>query len=225
MKQQLKGVWAVLFALSVLSLIAFSLTSGIAYAARTTGQEYRPATTTVTVWLQTMDSCRQAIPGAYFTLRGNGLYIVEGPGPGTGPKTVGSGNCPLQRGDCVTVPTGCLSWTLPVPSTGSMTYKIKETTHPKGYVPCDGGSVCPGGPEVVTLTIDAAGGVSATTLNIYPDGTSVVYPTSGAPYTATQSDPIVTHNFQLGNGSCDGDHDKDDRLTGSPGSHCDSDSD
>ena len=177
------------------------------------------------IWLQTMDSCRQAIPGASFTLKGNGLKITKGPGPGTGPVTVGSGSCPIQRGDCVNVPTGCLSWNIAIPASGSVTYKIKETTTPKGYVPCDGGSVCPGGPEVATLTINSKGAVSATTLNIYPDGTSVTYPTSGAPYTATQSDPIVTHNFQLGTGSCDGDHDKDDRLTGSPSSHCDSDND
>lgn len=225
MKRHLRGAWTVLFIMSIVSLVAFGSTSGVARAASAAAQGKRSTATTVTVWLQTMDSCRQAIPGAYFTLKGNGLDSIAGPGPGTKPVTVGPGNCPLQRGDCVTVTTSCLTWTLPVPTTGSMTYKIKETMHPKGYVPCDGGSVCPGGPEVVTLTVDATGTVSATTLNIYPDGTSVVYPTSGAPYTATQSDPIVTHNFQLGRGSCDGDHDKDDRLTGSPGTHCDSDSD
>ena len=44
-------------------------------------------------------------------------------------------------------------------------------------------------------------------------------------YDMAAVDPIVFHNFQLGNGSCDGDSDADDHLTGSPSVHCDSDND
>ena len=178
----------------------------------------------ITIWLQTMDSCRQAIPGAKYVLTGNGLNLSAGPAPGSGPKTVGSGTCPLQRGNCLTVPTGCVSWTISVPSS-TLTYKIKETYTPSGYVPCTGGSVCPAGPDVINLTITSSGRVAATVKNTYPDGTTVTWPTSGSLYTATQTDPIVVHNFRLGTGSCDGDSDADDHLTGSPGSHCDSDSD
>jgi hypothetical protein len=180
---------------------------------------------TTQFWVQTMDSCRQAIPGAVFKLKGNGLNVVAGPTPGTKPKTVGSGGCPSQRGNCVTVPTGCLAWTIPVPTSGKKTYKITELTAPANYVPCTGGSVCTGGPVVVTITILSTGVVSATVRNVYPDGTKVVWPTIGAPYTGTPTDPAVVHNFQLGTGSCDGDNDADDHLTGSPSSHCDSDHD
>ncbi len=218
--KQIRRVWLVVL---VPILVGFSsiIITGVMVPARIA----HATSGTVKVWLQTMDSCRQAIPGASWKLSGNGLKIKKGPGPGPGPVTVGSGSCPLQRGNCSTVTTGCLSWKVPIPASGTETYKVKETNTPTGYVPCDGGSVCPGGPEVVTLHINSAGVISATTLNIYPDGTSVTYPTSGAPYSGALTDPIVTHNFQLGTGSCDGDNDADDRLTGSPGSHCDSDSD
>jgi hypothetical protein len=180
-----------------------------------------------TFWLQTMDSCQQAIPGASFKLQGSKLHIAKGPGPGTGPVTVGSvnGNCPLQRGNCSAVPTGCLSWSIPVPARGSVTYKITETSAPANYVYCTGGSVCPGGPEVVTLTVSSTGATSAKVRNVYPDGTSVTWPTTGGAYTGTLTDPAVIHDFGLGNGSCDGDGDADDHLTGSPSVHCDSDKD
>jgi hypothetical protein len=206
-----------LVALSFLATGAFSVSAhGVNGSHRSSSK--------ITIWLQTMDSCRQAIPGPKYVLTGNGLNLSAGPAPGSGPKTVGSGNCPLQRGNCSTVPTGCVSWTISVPSS-TTTYKIKETFTPSNYVPCTGGSVCPAGPDVIQLTITSSGRVSATVKNTFPDRTTITWPTSGSPYTATQTDPIVVHNFQLGNGSCDGDADADDHLTGSPSSHCDSDSD
>ena len=215
--KQFRRVWPVVV---VLMLVGFSLISMMA----SVRMAYASGSTK-TVWLQTMDSCRQAIPGASWKLTGKGLKITKGPGPGTGPVSVGTGNCPLQRGNCSTVTAGCLSWSIPIPASGTKTYKIEETTTPAGYASCNGGSVCPDGPEIVTLHINSAGVISATTLNIYPDETSVMYPTSGAPYSGAITDPIVTHNYQLGTGSCDGDNDADDRLTGSPNAHCDSDSD
>lgn len=121
--------------------------------------------------------------------------------------------------------TGCLALTIPVPAIGTATYIIKETRSPKGYMTCTGGSVCPGGPDVITLHISSLGAVSATVLNVFPDRASVTWPTHGAPYRGTASDPAVLHNFGIGKGSCDGDHDADDRLTGTPSAHCDSDHD
>jgi len=203
--------------------LSFLTTGAFSVSAHGVNGSHR-SSSTITIWLQTMDSCRQAIPGPKYVLQGNGLNLSAGPAPGSGPKTVGSGNCPLQRGNCSTVPTGCVSWTISVPSS-TTTYSIKETFTPSGYVPCTGGSVCPAGPDVIKLTITSSGRVAATVKNTYPDGTSVTWPSSGSLYTATQTDPIVVHNFRLGTGSCDGDNDADDRLTGSPSSHCDSDSD
>lgn len=215
--KQLRRVWPLAMALVLVSVFM----TGVIAPVRTA----HASGSTVKIWLQTMDSCRQALPGAYWKLSGNGLSIKKGPGPGTKLVNVGSGSCPLQRGNCSTITTGCLSWNIPIPASGTKTYKVKETTAPDGYVSCTGGSVCPGGSEVITLRINAAAVAAATTLNIYPDGTSVTYPTSGAPFSGSNTDPIVTHNFGLGTGSCDGDNDADDRLTGSPSSHCDSDND
>ena len=209
------------FATLLLSLVAFSLLSVGTVSAST--HSVTATSGRVTIWLQTMDSCKQAIPGPKYVLIGNGLQLSAGPAPGTKPVTVGTGGCPLQQGNCITVPTGCVSWTISIPSS-TLTYKIKETYWPSGYVPCTGGSVCPAGPDVITLKISSTGHVSVTVKNTYPDGTSVIWPTSGS-YTATKTAPIVVHNFRLGTGSCDGDGDADDRLTGSPSSHCDSDRD
>jgi hypothetical protein len=192
----------------------------------------------VTVWLQVMDSCQQALPYAQFTLVApNGTTISTLTSAGTSRVTVSSGSCPAQRGNCVTVSTGCLQWTITSPVTG--TYKIQEhstsvrvsgisflenpawPTASTGFVPCNGGSACRS--ESATFTI-TSGVVKGTTKNIYPDGTTTMYP-SGGTFRGTQQDPFVFHNFGVGTGSCDGDKDKDDFLTGSPSTHCDNDSD
>jgi hypothetical protein len=194
----------------------------------------------VTVWLQVMDSCRQGLPGANFTLiTPNGTGINAGPSSGTSRKTVSSGgNCPIQRGNCQKVPVGCLSWVITPPRSGTDLYTIHENSkfnasdsffeNPSGktpftgFVPCNGGSACRG--ESAAFTINSSGVISGLTTTILPDGKSATYP-SGSHALGTQTDPIVFHNFQLGNGSCDGDHDADDHLTGSPSSHCDNDKD
>jgi hypothetical protein len=197
------------------------------------------AASSVKVWLQVMDSCRQALPGANFMLiKPNGSSVNMGPSAGKQRVTVSSGSCPLQRGNCQKVSTGCLSWIITPPSSGMVTYHIVEkstwdasdkfyenppgATSFTGFVPCNGGSACRG--ESATFAVDASGTVSGTTTNIYPDNARAIYP-SGGTFAGTQTDPIVFHNFQLGNGSCDGDNDADDHLTGSPSSHCDSDKD
>ncbi|HEY7416036.1 MAG TPA: hypothetical protein VH593_12635 [Ktedonobacteraceae bacterium] len=179
-----------------------------------------------TFWVQVMDSCRQALPGAFFSYKVNGTTVHEGPTPGLKPLTVSVGiPCPVQRGNCVRSTTGCLAFTIPVPASGTKTYTIKETKSPHGYMPCTGGSVCPGGPQIITLHINASGAISATVLNVNPNRVPVIWPTQGKPYRGTASDPAVLHNFGIGNGNCDGDDDADDRLTGTPSIYCDSDND
>jgi hypothetical protein len=206
-----------------LLLVAFVLSYGSdsVYALSTKSSATRA------IWLQVMDSCQQAIPGASFKLTGNSLISEKGPAPGTEPQTVTPthGACPLERGNCARISTGCLTWDISVPTQGTATYQITETTAAQNYVPCTGGSICSGGPVTGTLTINSSGGVTATVHNVFPDRASVTWPTSGNPYTATQTDPITVHNFKLGNGSCDGDNDADDHLTGAPSAHCDSDGD
>lgn len=219
-----------------LSTLALVLVLGGLFALNTTQRAIQAhAAGSVTVWLQVMDSCKEALPKAKFTLVApNGTSISTLTSAGTSRVTVSSGSCPLQRGNCATVPTGCVKWVI-TPLAG--TYKIKEhstfdatdgfyenppgATAFTGFVPCNGGSACK--KESATFTI-TNGVVKGTTKNIYPDGTTTTYP-SGGTFSGTQTDPFVFHNFQLGNGACDPDHDKDDHLTGSPSTHCDNDSD
>ena len=184
-----------------------------------------------TIWLQVTDSCRQALPGGTLTVDGNGLHETIGPTSG-GAKTQAISNstkqCPVRNGSCVNNAEGCISVSL---ATGA-TYAITVARTPPGhnanvrYAVCEGGSVCPRGPQVATVHIAPGGTVSATTLNYYPDSTSVTY----GPFTGTISNPVMFHLFGISKASgpanqCDGDHDADDYLTGTPGSHCDSDKD
>lgn len=225
--------------LLVLALISFS---------GTTQAEAKQHHDPVTVWVQVMDSCRQGLPGASFNLIApDGITIIKTEtSAGTKRVTVSSGTCPLQRGNCQKVPTGCLmTFSIMPPSSGAASYTIQENptfnaqdgfyenpssgqTRFTGFVPCNGGSACGGALtppfESATFTINSSGTVTAVTKNILPDGKIATYPSSGNS-AGTQTDPIVFHNFMLGNGSCDTDKDPDDHLTGSPSSHCDNDTD
>src|SRR5690348_18180070 len=88
------------------------------------------------VWLQVMDSCKQAIPGANFAVfNPDGSTVDIGPSSGNKRATVSSGSCPLQRGNCQKVTTGCLSWLVTPPAYGSATYHIAERAT---WVPSDG---------------------------------------------------------------------------------------
>jgi hypothetical protein len=174
------------------------------------------------VWLQTMDSCRQALGGAsYQVVNSSSSFSETVATPSGAPRSVGSGACPLPRGNCASVSTGCVQ--LPnLAYPGS--YKVREVrtppanrSNPQGYVPCNGGSACRA--EWADLSIDALGRVASVTTNIEPDGTVQHYPGSGSASGAA-SDPVLFHDFGLGSGSCDGDGDADDHLTGSPSSHC-----
>jgi hypothetical protein len=206
----------------ILVVIALLLTAAFKYTgANAAGNRTR------TIYVQTFDSCQHAMGGASFQLTDNSLKLTAGPAPGTGVHILMAKppfKCPIQRGSCSFTTVGCVSFTIPVPQSGTVTYTITETKTAPKSVPCDGGSVCPGGPVTATVTVNSAGTVSATVRNVDPDGTVVFWPTKGT-YAATLTDPIIVHDFMLGTGSCDGDHDADDRLTGSPSMHCDSDKD
>ncbi|HLZ59818.1 MAG TPA: hypothetical protein VKR06_22955 [Ktedonosporobacter sp.] len=149
----------------------------------------------VTFWLQTLDSCRQAISGARFLLEGNGLSLVQESAPTVKPRTVQQDtDCPEEHGNCEAVSVGCMAWHIALPESGQRTYQIMELQAPGGYIPCLGVDSCVAGPAFVTLTLTSKGSVRATTHNSYQNGTVVTLPSSGAPYTGTESNPIVVHN-------------------------------
>lgn len=201
------------------------------------------------VWLQTMDSCKQALGSAEYQIVGtNGTNFTVATPPGS-PTTVGdSSGCPLQKGNCATnedaAPVGCVDFADLQPGT----YTIHETVRPpahgtnsEGYAPCTGGSACQ--LEFVTLVVSSDLTAEAWVTNVYPNGVTVCWPggqnlpagttetcqqTGVAGYAGTPGDPIVTHDFGLAPPGddpaapheCDGDSDADDHLTGTPSSKC-----
>ncbi len=179
-----------------------------------------------TVWLQTMDSCKQALGGAGYQVVGDGVDLRLTTASAT-KQSLSSSTCPLQQGDCSSIRTGCLQ----IPNLAPGTYRIHElktpkadTSNPEGYAACNGGSACQR--QDVDLTVSSSGSASARVTNVYPDGTVAVYPSGRSGYAGTAKDPVVVHNFGLakpgsnGNAECDGDGDADDHSTGSPSGHC-----
>lgn len=184
------------------------------------------AVRSVTIWVQTMDSCRHALPGAHQTVhRPGGLTFVVGPSRGIKRASVGTSPCPAPRGNCVVTGVGCISFRVPVPAKVPARYTITQSAAQAAphTVPCNGGSACHG--ESALFIVSPTGAVRARTTNIYPDRTRSWYPSNTTLFAGTRADPILFHDFVLGNVSCDGDHDADDHLTGSPSSHCDSEND
>jgi Prealbumin-like fold domain len=188
--------------------------------------------TTASVWLQTMDSCKQALGGAQYQLVGPGLDLRVTTPSHTKQQVGSPSTCPLQQGNCSSISTGCVQFSDLPPGT----YRIHEivtpkgdNSNPEGYAACNGGSACQS--QEVDLTVSSSGSASATVTNVYPNGKVAVYPTASvhsgrSTYAGTASDPIVVHNFGLAppgfNGArqCDGDGDADDHSTGTPSSEC-----
>jgi hypothetical protein len=194
------------------------------------------STVSATVYLQTMDSCHQALGSAQYQIveiGGSGVNTVTT--PASTPSTVNSaGGCPLQQGNCLTITAGCVHFDGLAPGT----YQVHQisTVPPSGsnsagYAPCTGGSACQS--QTVNFTVGSDGSVQGTVTNVSPDGQKVTYPQplahgGAAAYAGTPGDPLVTHNFGLappGSDSkapieCDADADSDDWLTGTPSSHC-----
>jgi hypothetical protein len=215
----------------VASVVALAACCLALFLSRVGGVAASGPTTTVTI--QTMDSCQRALGSARYVLTDGAGVSITAITPDHAPQTVSSGTCALQQGNCASFSTGCAQF-LAVPYPG--TYSFRETvtppgntSNPEGYAPCNGGSACRS--QVGTVTIDAAGVVRGTVVNVYPDSTSVTYPIASrhsgrTSYAGSPADPIVTHNFGLappgynGASQCDGDSDADDHSTGSPSSHC-----
>ncbi len=236
----MKWRWAVTSTLTIVFLsTAIFMTAGKGQVAQAKDNVPR----TVTVWIQVTDSCKRTLPGATFTVTGPGINTTTAPTNGTGPKGLSSDKCPIQQGKCKNFSTGCTSIALNVPASGTSTYTITVAQTAPGkkqtadddyganwtYAICEGGSAC-SKPEVATVQVTSSGNVSATVLNIYPDGKTVTWPTTEKAYSGTISDPIMFHEFGISKTSgkanqCDGDHDADDYLTGTPGNHCDNNND
>src|SRR5579859_624315 len=154
-----------------------------------------PPSSTVKVWVQTLDVCREALPGAIFVLQGHGLSLTrQAADPDSEPVPISTaGPCPLSHGNCVTVSAGCVSWDLPVPAMGMEIYTVTEVLPPAGYVSCLNSTGCGEAPGEVMLAVDSTGRVSAITQELVYNG-SVLYPLDGGSFSATQADPALIYN-------------------------------
>jgi hypothetical protein len=183
-----------------------------------------------TVWVQTMDSCKQALGGATYQLTGGGVTRTARTAPGTKAFVTRTARCPLQQGDCRRISRGCASFAgLPA---GTYTLATTRTpppnrSNPEGYAPCQGGSACRA--ETATVVVGADGAVRATVTQVDPDGAVETWPSAAthggaAAYAGTLADPVVIHDFGLAPPGfapqCDGDGDADDHLTGNMRAHC-----
>ncbi|MGH7749963.1 MAG: hypothetical protein ACREQ5_35120, partial [Candidatus Dormibacteria bacterium] len=205
--------------------LAVSVTLACSLGVLVSGTQGRAASTsgTTSITVQAMDSCKQALDGAGYVLTGDNLSSpLTASNSGNGRHSISGGNCPVPRGSCSGGGTGCLTFTgVPAPGTYRM-HAVQtppaNSSNPLGYAPCEGGSACRS--EEAVITVAADGGVKAQVTDVYPDSFVRVLPSSSGTYAGTSGDPIVFHMFGLGSGSCDGDHDADDHLTGSPSGHC-----
>lgn len=180
-------------------------------------------TGTAAIWLQTMDSCKHTLGQSRFRISdSSGAFEATVTTPPSPLHPVASGKCPIPRGNCSTSTDGCVQVTgLPLADS----FRIRQTAtppsnsgNPLGFAPCNGGSACRD--EFARVAISGGGVVSAQTSNVFPDGTTRVFPSSSSSYSGAAADPIVFHDYGLGYGSCDSDGDADDSLSGTPSSHC-----
>jgi hypothetical protein len=167
------------------------------------------------LWLQAADSCERGLPGASFSLvNSTGQAMVAPLTRGAGPATIGKthGACPMTRGNCARQAIGCTRWRIPVPATGSVTYRIVENatrvrangitfienpTAPGGsalggFEACNGGSACHS--ESAVVTVSSSGSISAVVRNMAPDTTVQTY----GPFTGMVTDPVLFHNYGVG---------------------------
>ncbi|HEV7467484.1 MAG TPA: DUF4214 domain-containing protein [Candidatus Dormibacteraeota bacterium] len=200
-------------AFAVMALIAGSLSAAVLTSSARAGA----ASGGATIVVQTMDSCKQILGGASYSLTGGGVSMSASTPAGHGGVT-GTG-CPVPKGTCSAGP--CVSFT----GVPDGTYRIVTTktppanaSNPEGYAPCEGGSACRS--QVADVSV-SGGRVSAVVTNVYPNNKVTTLSFSG-----TSGDPVVFHDFGLaapgsnGNAQCDGDSDADDHSTGSPSGSC-----
>ncbi len=209
--------------LALVAAVALSATaSGPGALARS--KKVRPGTP-FTVWVQTVDSCKQALPAAAYRLTGGGVTRTAEAPAGRKRTIVPTAACPLLHGNCAAVPVGCVSFTgLPA---GTYTLTTTRTpppdrSDPEGFAPCQGGSACRS--EIATVAVSASGAVQGQVTDVYPDGVSETFPAPASFFAGSAADPVVFHDFGMAPPGfapqCDGDSDADDHLTGNMRGHC-----
>jgi hypothetical protein len=237
---------AIVLSLTVIALVVAFIYPGFS-SSSSKAQAAGAPSRTITIWSQTLDSCRRAITGSTYNLAGPGVNVTQRDlRVGAVPASVliiaqGTGVCPVQQGNCASFANTCLQWHVAVPATGTSTYTLKIITPATNHAGCVGGSVCPSPNlsslgtqifEYATIRINSAAACSAQVTNDNPNWTTNkssvrIFPTAaqhrGAAYACTPADPVVFHEsathaaVSLSPNDCDGDHDADDHTTGAEG--------
>jgi hypothetical protein len=204
----------------VLSVTIIALIASFIYPGAFSSHNHASAAParSITIWSQTLDSCRRAITGSTFTMSGPGTNVTQRDIRGTTPASVliipeGTGYCPYQQGNCTgSFANTCLQWHLLVPASGTATYTLKIVTPATNHAGCVGGSVCASPSlqqlniqlfEFATIHVNAAGVVSAQVTNYNPNWTTNkssvrIFPSASlhsgtAAYSGAQNDPILFH--------------------------------
>ncbi len=209
--------------LALVAAVAVTATAG-GPGALAKAKKVKPGTS-FTVWVQTVDSCKQALPAAAYLLTGAGTSRIAEAPAGRKRTIVPTAACPLLHGNCAAVPVGCVSFT----GLAAGTYTLTTTrtpppdrSDPEGFAPCQGGSACRS--QVATVTVSASGAVQGAVTDVYPDGVGETFPSASSFFPGTPTDPVVFHDFGLAAPGfapqCDGNSDADDHLTGNMRGHC-----
>ncbi len=199
--------------LALVGAVAVTATAG-GPGALAKAKKVKPGTS-FTVWVQTVDSCKQALPAAAYQLTGGGATRTAQAPPGRKRTIVPTAACPLLHGNFTGLAAG--TYTLTTTRTPP-----PDRSDPEGFAPCQGGSACRS--QVATITVSASGAVQGAVTDVYPDGVSEIFPSASSFFAATPTDPVVFHDFGLAAPGyapqCDGDSDADDHLTGNMRGHC-----
>jgi len=180
----------------ILCVTAIAIIASIVYSGNSSTSSASAAgapARTITIWSQTLDSCRRAITGSTFNMTGPATNVTQRDIRGTTQASVliipeGTGYCPYQQGNCAeSFANTCLQWHLAVPTSGTSTYTLKIVTPANGHAGCVGGSVCPSaslaqinrrtgvGPQIfeyATIHINSAGACLAQVTNDNPNWTT-----------------------------------------------------
>ena len=162
---------------------------------------------TTQLWVQKIRSCGGTLPGAQLELVGANGTVISGPATsatGTNHTFPDPNGCPTQEGSCTTLTTACLTLSVPVPLTGTATYKIVESQTPAGFVDCienfnHDNSVTQCSRQYGTVVVDSSGNLKVTFTSVSLGGSTLTLPTDdtntgNAYWLGTKADPALFYD-------------------------------
>jgi hypothetical protein len=159
------------------------------------------------LWVQKIRSCGGTLPGAQLELVNANGSVISGPATsatGTNHTFPDPNGCPTQAGSCTTLTTACLTLSVPVPLTGTATYKIIESQTPVGFVNCienfnHDNTVSQCSTQYGTVIVDSSGNLRVTFTSVSLSGSTLTLPTDdtntgNAYWLGTRADPALFYD-------------------------------